>query len=155
MDAADIFAQFFGDNMFSFAPGGGRPGRRHGKGDDSVIPYEVTLEDLYNGKTVKMNMEKEAVCGQCKGYIFVSTINITPLKNIRLGLGLAVMPNLNHVCHVKARGGLLFNLKFAFVSVYRLYTNDFYQISPSRIGTSRMTCHSCAGSGEKLKEKDR
>lgn len=69
MDAADMFAQFFGQTMFSFGPGaGGGRGRGQGKGDDSVIPYEVTLEDLYNGKTVKMNMEKEVVCSQCKGY---------------------------------------------------------------------------------------
>ena len=68
MDPADMFAQFFGETMFSFGPGAGGRGRQQGKGEDSVIPYEVTLEDLYNGKTVKMNMEKEAVCGQCKGY---------------------------------------------------------------------------------------
>ena len=37
------------------------------RGEDSVIPYEVTLEDLYNGKHVKMNMEKEIVCGVCRG----------------------------------------------------------------------------------------
>ncbi len=29
----------------------------------------MTLEDLYNGKSVKMNMEKEIVCGICKGYV--------------------------------------------------------------------------------------
>jgi DnaJ family protein A protein 2 len=68
MDAADLFAQFFGGETgfgFSFGPGSGGP--RRGKGADSVIPQEVTLEDLYNGKHVKMNMEKEVICGQCKG----------------------------------------------------------------------------------------
>ena len=70
MDAADLFSQFFasGNPMFGFdfGPDVGS-GRRKGKGEDSVIPYEVTLEDLYNGKSVKMNMEKEVVCGSCKG----------------------------------------------------------------------------------------
>jgi len=70
MDAADLFSQFFapGNPMFGFdfGPDIGS-GRRKGKGEDSVIPYEVTLEDLFNGKSVKMNMEKEVVCGQCKG----------------------------------------------------------------------------------------
>ncbi|KAI9000640.1 DnaJ-domain-containing protein [Trametes punicea] len=67
MDPADIFAELFGASMnFGFDYGQSR-GPRRTKGQDSHIPYEVTLEDLYNGKTVKMNMEKEIVCGLCKG----------------------------------------------------------------------------------------
>ncbi|KAI0833287.1 DnaJ-domain-containing protein [Trametes gibbosa] len=67
MDPADIFAELFGASMgFGFDHGPSRGPRRR-KGQDSHIPYEVTLEDLYNGKTVKMNMEKEVVCGICKG----------------------------------------------------------------------------------------
>ncbi|KDQ57245.1 hypothetical protein JAAARDRAFT_35864 [Jaapia argillacea MUCL 33604] len=78
MDAADLFAQFFGGGgpmggmggmggmNFEFDFGaGGKPGRR--KSQDSVINYDVTLEDLYNGKSVKMNMEREVVCETCKG----------------------------------------------------------------------------------------
>jgi DnaJ family protein A protein 2 len=65
MDAADLFAQFFGGG-FEFGPGTGAPRRRR-KGEDSVIQQEVTLEDLYNGKHLKMNLEKEVVCGTCKG----------------------------------------------------------------------------------------
>lgn len=73
MDAADVFAQFFGGGAgfgggpggfgfdFDFGPGGPRRKR------DDVIPYEVTLEDLYNGKSVKLNMEKNATCGTCQG----------------------------------------------------------------------------------------
>lgn len=64
----DLFAQFFADGHaefgFDFGPGNGRRG---GKGDDTVLDYEVTLGDLYNGKSVKMNMEKEVVCTLCKG----------------------------------------------------------------------------------------
>ncbi|EPT01713.1 hypothetical protein FOMPIDRAFT_1161263 [Fomitopsis schrenkii] len=59
---ADMFAGMFG---FDFAPG--EHTRRRTRGRDTTVPYDVTLEDLYNGKSVKMNMEKEAVCGQCKG----------------------------------------------------------------------------------------
>ena len=70
-DPADIFAELFGGGpgvRFGFdfgGPPGSRP--RRTKGEDSVIPYNVTLEDLYNGKSVKMNMEKEVVCNVCKG----------------------------------------------------------------------------------------
>ena len=72
MDAADIFAELFGGGgpggfPFGFDFGGGGPHRHRTRGEDSVIPYDVTLEELYNGKSVKMNMEKEAVCGTCKG----------------------------------------------------------------------------------------
>nr|VWO95890.1 Uncharacterized protein [Ganoderma boninense] len=69
MDPTDIFAELFGGGMnFGFDFGGpGSRGPKRTKGQDSHIPYEVTLEDLYNGKTVKMNMEKEVVCGVCKG----------------------------------------------------------------------------------------
>lgn len=68
MDAADVFAQFFESGFgFGFGPGATFGARRPG-GQDSVVPYEVTLEDLYNGKSVKMNLEKEVVCTQCKGY---------------------------------------------------------------------------------------
>ncbi|KAH7911354.1 hypothetical protein BJ138DRAFT_1113287 [Hygrophoropsis aurantiaca] len=65
-DAAEMFAQFFsaGPTFFDFGGAGG-PHRR--KGQNTEIPYKVTLEDLYNGKSVKMNMEKEIICGTCQG----------------------------------------------------------------------------------------
>ena len=75
MNPEDIFAQFFqaaggggaggGPFGFSFGPGAaGGPGRGR---KDEVVAYEVTLEDLYNGKTVRINMEKDIACGVCKG----------------------------------------------------------------------------------------
>lgn len=71
MNAEDLFAQFFGGGgatpMFGFDFGPTGSGRRRGKGEDSIIPYDVTLEDLYNGKSVKMNIAKEILCGVCKG----------------------------------------------------------------------------------------
>ena len=76
VDPNDIFAELFGGGLrfgFDFGPSS-RP--RRSKGEDSVIPYDVTLEDLYNGKSVKMNMEKEIVCGICKGYVNICLICI-------------------------------------------------------------------------------
>lgn len=68
----DVFSQMFAGGMrFGFDFGGASGGsgfRRRTKGDDTVIPHEVTLEDLYNGKSVKMMMEKEIPCSVCKGY---------------------------------------------------------------------------------------
>lgn len=74
-DMNDIFAHFFGGGhpMFGFDFGPDEPSSRRGKGANSVIPHEVTLEDLYNGKSVKMNMEKEVICTVCKGYCISET----------------------------------------------------------------------------------
>jgi len=70
MNAEDLFAQFFGTTGhsfgFDFVQGPGGQSRKR-KGQDEVIQYDVTLEDLYNGKTVRINMEKDVACGACKG----------------------------------------------------------------------------------------
>lgn len=68
MDPADLLSELFGGGFhfgFDFGGPGSRP--RRSRGEDSVITHEVTLEDVYNGKSIKMNMEKEVVCGVCKG----------------------------------------------------------------------------------------
>ncbi|KAF8656834.1 hypothetical protein AX16_002382 [Volvariella volvacea WC 439] len=62
VDPADMFAQFFGAHMFGFDFGPQARGKK-----DDVHKHTVTLEDLYNGKSVKLNMEKSVVCGLCKG----------------------------------------------------------------------------------------
>lgn len=64
----DLFSQFFSFG-FDFTST-----RKRTKGQDSLIPYDVTLEDLYNGKIVKMNMEKEVVCSTCNGYAISSFV---------------------------------------------------------------------------------
>lgn len=68
MDPDDLFAHFFGAT-FSFGAGGSS---RRRKGQNEVVPYDVTLEDLYNGKTVKMNMEKDVTCSVCKGCVSIN-----------------------------------------------------------------------------------
>ncbi|CEG73909.1 Putative ATPase GET3 [Rhizopus microsporus] len=62
MDAEDLFAQFFGGF------GGGRrgpSGPRRGK--DMVHALKVSLEDLYNGKTSKLALQKHILCPKCNG----------------------------------------------------------------------------------------
>ncbi|KZV97452.1 DnaJ-domain-containing protein [Exidia glandulosa HHB12029] len=69
----DIFETLFGGGFqfgFDFGHGGGGgPGMRsrQNKGEDTVVPLDVTLEDLFNGKTIKMTMEKEIICSVCTG----------------------------------------------------------------------------------------
>ncbi|TMW58360.1 hypothetical protein Poli38472_009919 [Pythium oligandrum] len=59
-DAGDIFSQFFR---------GGGSRRRTGpqKGEDLTHPLKVSLEDLYNGKTVKLAVNRDVLCGRCEG----------------------------------------------------------------------------------------
>jgi DnaJ family protein A protein 2 len=59
-DPHDIFSAFFGG-------GGGRRERGPKKGEDLVHPIQVDLENLYNGKTVKLSLTRDVICIACKG----------------------------------------------------------------------------------------
>ncbi|KAH7708397.1 dnaJ subfamily A member 2 [Aphelenchoides avenae] len=57
-----------GGGLFSHMFGGGGGGRRRPrKGENTVQPLNLTLEDLYNGKTSKLQLTKKVICGTCKG----------------------------------------------------------------------------------------
>ena len=58
--AEDIFSMFFG---------GGSRGRRSGpqRGEDKVHPLKVSLEDLYNGRVVKLALTRKKPCVDCDG----------------------------------------------------------------------------------------
>jgi DnaJ family protein A protein 1 len=55
----DIFEMFFG--------GGGGRRRKENKGKDVIHQLGVTLEDLYNGSTRKLALQKNVVCDKCGG----------------------------------------------------------------------------------------
>lgn len=55
----DIFEMFFG--------GGGRRGRRENKGKDVIHQLGVSLEDMYNGSTRKLALQKNVICEKCSG----------------------------------------------------------------------------------------
>ncbi|GAB1525146.1 DnaJ-like protein xdj1 [Rhizoctonia solani] len=65
VDSDELFAHLFGGmgmgpGMFDMGGMGPEPSRGHGRrSQDSIITYEVTLEDLYNGKNVQMNMTRD------------------------------------------------------------------------------------------------
>ena len=56
----DIFDMFFG-------MGGGRRQRGPKKGKDVIHQLQVTLEDLYNGTTRKLALQKNIICAKCEG----------------------------------------------------------------------------------------
>ena len=55
----DIFDMFFG--------GGSRGHRGPKKGKDVVHQLKVSLEDLYNGATRKLALQKNVICSKCEG----------------------------------------------------------------------------------------
>jgi len=60
------------DIFQSFGFGGNNGGHTHThqeqrKGPNIVIPLEVTLNDLYNGKTISVAQKKQVLCSKCGG----------------------------------------------------------------------------------------
>ncbi|KAF9970569.1 hypothetical protein BGZ73_006710 [Actinomortierella ambigua] len=71
----DIFEHLFGGGGgpgfgFGGGMGGGGPrrgGNRKRKGEDLMHNLNVSLEDLYNGKSTKLSLEKNIICSHCQG----------------------------------------------------------------------------------------
>ncbi|MCL4126930.1 UNVERIFIED_CONTAM: hypothetical protein GTU68_015419, partial [Idotea baltica] len=70
----DIFSSLFGGGgggmPFGLFGGlGGMRGGRRGprKGESTVHKLKVTLEELYNGKTSKLQLSKNVICIECQG----------------------------------------------------------------------------------------
>lgn len=75
VDLEDLLNQMFMGQMGGPGMGGmpsmssmgaGGP-RRKGRGKDVVQEYNITLEELYKGKTVKLASTRNAFCSSCKG----------------------------------------------------------------------------------------
>lgn len=60
----DLFRHFFGDIFGGM--GGGRS-RGRARGEDTIHTLKVSLEDMYVGKTSKLQLSKNVICGPCKG----------------------------------------------------------------------------------------
>ncbi|KAI7897107.1 uncharacterized protein EV154DRAFT_597929 [Mucor mucedo] len=59
-DPFDIFSHFFGG-------GHGHRQAQEKRGPDIAIPLEVTLEDLYNGAVIEVDISKQVLCDHCHG----------------------------------------------------------------------------------------
>lgn len=59
--AEDVFSMFFGGGR----RGGGRSGPS--KGEDIVHTIKASLEDMYNGKTVRLAISRNKPCPDCEG----------------------------------------------------------------------------------------
>ena len=67
---ADLLNHMFGAGAAGFGGGMGMGGMGGGekRTRDTVKEFEVSLEDLYKGKQVKMISKRKIVCPSCKGY---------------------------------------------------------------------------------------
>ncbi|XP_035579587.1 dnaJ homolog subfamily A member 2-like [Zalophus californianus] len=62
----DIFSHIFGGGLFGFM--GNQSRNRNGRRrEDMMHPLKVSLEDLYNGKTTKLQLSKNVLCSACSG----------------------------------------------------------------------------------------
>jgi DnaJ family protein A protein 2 len=55
------------DILSMFMGGGGRRQRGPQKGEDIVHPIKASLEDLYNGKSTRLAINRNKKCGECEG----------------------------------------------------------------------------------------
>ena len=67
MNAEDLFSQFFGGGFFGGAGGAGGRSRGPRRTEDMNFSLQVTLEELYKGKTAKIAVQRKVLCGKCSG----------------------------------------------------------------------------------------
>ena len=66
VDLEEMLHHMFG--MGGMPPGFSGPGvHKPQKGEDEERPYQVTLEELYKGKTAKFSSKKNVICKHCNG----------------------------------------------------------------------------------------
>uniref|UniRef100_A0A8C0T627 DnaJ homolog subfamily A member 2 n=1 Tax=Canis lupus familiaris TaxID=9615 RepID=A0A8C0T627_CANLF len=63
----DIFSHIFGGGLFGFMGNQSRSRNGRRRGEDMMHPLKVSLEDLYNGKTTKLQLSKNVLCSACSG----------------------------------------------------------------------------------------
>ncbi|KAI9759207.1 MAG: hypothetical protein M4579_002494 [Chaenotheca gracillima] len=124
VDLDDILNQMFGMGGGGMPPGfgGAGPGpRKPRKGPDEEQKYEITLEELYKGKTSKFTSTKNVICGTCKG---------SGGKE-----------------HAKARQCATCQGKGS--------KTGLRSVGPGLVTQTTVPCHSCDGTGNVFREKDR
>ncbi|KAK3823518.1 MAG: hypothetical protein J3Q66DRAFT_332091 [Benniella sp.] len=109
MSQEELFAQMFGGGGFfgmgdeDFPhPGGHRHSGRSKprRGENISHNLNVTLEDLYNGKTTKLSLEKNVICGLCHGQCHqkCSTCDGRGVKLVVRQIGPGMMQQMQVTC---------------------------------------------------------
>jgi len=103
-DLGGLFGGMFGGGGMPFGPGGPRKptgppsSRRRGKAPPKIHEINLTLEDFYSGRKLKINFEKQRFCSGCKGdgYTSFTTCNEcggmgAVTRQMMMGPGMAMM----------------------------------------------------------------
>ncbi|KAM9968941.1 hypothetical protein ACTFIW_000344 [Dictyostelium discoideum] len=118
----DDFGGFSFGNMGGMGGmGGGGGHKKRRKGEDIEHEMNRSLEELYNGKLVKISISRDEVCKTCKG----SGSN---------------KPGVTTTCPTCNGSRYVFQKK---------------QVGPGMIQQVQTACHTCHGTGEKIKEEDK
>lgn len=114
--AEDILSHFFGGGLFGGMGGGRRRTRQ--RGEDTVHPLKVSLEDLYNGKTSKLQLSKHVICSTCSGQggkpgatVTCTTCQGRGVKVTLRPLGPGMMQQIQSVCPTCNGEGEMINEK--------------------------------------------
>ncbi|KAI9096158.1 hypothetical protein DFS34DRAFT_155724 [Phlyctochytrium arcticum] len=99
----DIFAQFAGFGGFG-GGGFGHPQQR--KGESVAIPLPVSLEDLFLGTTIEIEINKQVICPTCRGsgakraedVVVCKSCNGNGIKIIRQMLGPGMYQQMQTQC---------------------------------------------------------
>jgi DnaJ-class molecular chaperone len=102
-DLGGLFGGMFGGGM-PFGPGGPRKpngapsSRRRGKAPPKIHEINLTLDDFYHGRKLKINFEKQRFCTGCKGDGYTSFTMCTDCggmgvvtRQMMMGPGMAMM----------------------------------------------------------------
>lgn len=119
-DPFDIFNSFFGGGM------GGMGGRSRGprKGKDVVHQLGCTLENLYNGCTKKLSLQKKVLCSKC------DASGIQPEFSDRR--------DAIQTCRICHGQGVVIRTR---------------QIAPGMMQQIQSACHDCEGEGKIMNER--
>ncbi|KAI6213488.1 hypothetical protein M3Y94_00156600 [Aphelenchoides besseyi] len=134
--ADDLFGSMFGGGgggIFNMFGGHGGPrARRRQKGEDTIQPLTVNLEDLYKGKTSKLQLTKKTIA---TGMFDVLEIATTSTSFSRGGKEGAV----KQCGRCRGQGRVMITR----------------QIGPGMIQQMQSRCDTCAGEGTLVDEKDK
>ena len=142
-DLEEMLSQMFGMGMGMggrVPPGFERGGpRRPQRSEDEEQAYQVTLEEIYKGKTTKFTSKKNVICGHCKG---------TGGKD-------KAKPKQCASCQGKGIPSIEVRITESTANGATGMKKGVRSIGPNTFTHETVICSPCKGTGKVFKEKER